>query len=383
MKKRLLATLLTLSMVSSMTAFQAVETFAEGSEATEDIGGYKIGFYFLPDSYAVAKQYKNALNWIADLTNCEMVYYDMVSTSTEECITAHESLISQGCDGIIFVSSSGGTGLFNMFDENQVYYVGMTRALTDEVAASTADSEYCAGWADERDGVSWYDAYAPMSVLAENGCKKVAYVSETPTSDLALERIRGVEDACEEYGMELVTSYEGSDHAAGTADILANYGEELDGIIGLMNGDACIAAIQSAGYGGKIKYAQADPPNDVASYMEAGLLTSTIAGNNAFIIQMYMQLFNAMSGAERMFTDGDKTFPIHRSILIDSVDAYKLCEEYVLQDSPGWTADEALQFNSIYNPEFNVEEYEQIWKDRIEPEYWNIDSIVERIDAAK
>ena len=56
MKKRLLATLLTLSMVSSMTAFQAVETFAEGSEATEDIGGYKIGFYFLPDSYAVAKQ---------------------------------------------------------------------------------------------------------------------------------------------------------------------------------------------------------------------------------------------------------------------------------------------------------------------------------------
>ena len=360
------------------------ETTPPAVEATEialpaDFGGYKIGFYFLPDSYAIAKQYKGALDWIAGLTNCEMVYYDMVTASSEETISAHESLVSQGCDGIIFVGSSGGANLFEMFNKNGIYYVGMTRALSEDVAAVTTDSEYCAGWADERSGISWYDAYGPTSVLAANGCKKIAYVSNVPSNEMATERIRGVTDACEEFGMELITSYEGTEHAAGTTDILANYGDELDGLVGCMNGDACIASIQSGGYGGKVKYAQVDPPNDVVAYMEAGLLTSTIAGNNAFIIQLYMQLLNAMSGAERMFNDGDKTFPIHKSILIDSVEAYQLCEKYVLSGAPGWTAEEALQFNSLCNPDFDVKTYEELWTERNDPEYWNIYSIAERL----
>lgn len=281
---------------------------SQGTEVSamvpEGIGGYKIGFWYSPDSDLLSKEFREALNYVADLTNCEMVYYDVNDWSVETVTAAVESLVSQGCDGIIMIYGSS-PAIFQYLNDSEVYYCGYTRSYTDEVAQVTDGSEYCCGWLNEgAEAGNVAYGYQIGVALANAGCKSIAVNSGPAGTEVHDDRVAGIEKAAAEYGMDIVSSYRGTETATGFSDILATYGNEIDGMAYTMGSDVGVAAIQAAGLSGKVKLAQCDNAGEATEkYLANGLLTATSTGNNVHIIQFYMQIFNALSGADRLFTE--------------------------------------------------------------------------------
>ena len=96
--KKWISTLLAVLMVVSLAACSntpnATDTDDKTDETTsnavisaepilndkgEEVGGYKIGFFYLPESDGLSAQFHRALDYCAALTNCEIEYYDMMT----------------------------------------------------------------------------------------------------------------------------------------------------------------------------------------------------------------------------------------------------------------------------------------------------------------
>lgn len=383
MKKRLTALLtagiMTLSMAGGMTV-QAEEA------AAADIGGYKIGCFYLPTSDPLSQSFHDALDFCAELTNCEMEYYDMTAWDSEAISTAVETLVSNGCDGVIVILGTS-PSIYEYMSDNGVYYVSMTRSYNEEVAKVVDGDEYNTGFVGDLggdEGQNFRAGYDLVTALADEGCKKIALAGGSEGETLNDERIAGMEKAAEDHGMEVVASYRGRDFVTGYADILAAYGTEIDGIASSGTGDTGIAAIQSAGLTGKVKFAQIDQPTgDVGAYLEGGYLSATCAGNGTYVIDMYMQLFNALSGADRLWNAEDpRIVPIYEQFVITTKEEYEAAEKYTNGQVPGGLLpDEIKLFNSILTPGMTVEEREAAIQENQSSEKWNIDGISERVGA--
>lgn len=348
----------------------------------EEVGGYKIGFFYLPESDGLSAQFHRALEYCAKLTNCEIAYYDMMTFTADEISTAVETLVSVGCDGIIMISGTS-PALYEYMNEQGVYYAGLTRSYNEEVANVVDNSQYNCGWLNEAGGANFEMGYGLTKVLADKGCKNIAYLAQAPGSEIGDDRVRGIESACEDFGINIVTSYRGSDYAAGASDILATRGAELDGFVSNSNGDIGIAAINMAGYTGKIQYAQVDAPSasDTESYFETGNLAPTTSGNNVYVVQLYMQLFNAISGADRLFNEGDHIIPMIPSFIVTDAQGWRDSNQYIGGDLPGLVPEEVLALNSWYAPDTSVEEKEALMESYTKADYWNLDAVVARVKA--
>lgn len=378
---------------SSASASSTQESVSDASEvnnaqneySAEGLGGYKIGFFYSPPTDILSKSFRDTLDYCAKLTNCEMEYYDMTEWSAAAMTTAVESLVSNGCDAVIMIWGTS-PAVFQYLNDNEIYYVGMTRSLTDEVALVTQDSQYCTGWIGDEggsEGANYQVGYQLTEALSEQGCKSIAVVSASEGEQLHDERVMGVEAAASALGMEIIANYRGKDRATGFADILASFGDDLDGVVDTTGSDIGVAAIQAAGLSGKLKLAQADPAgDDTQQYLEQGLLTATMAGGGTYISNFYVQLFNALSGADRLFEEGSKIVPPYPGFIVTSAEEWAQADMYTLGDIPGGVLpDEILSLNSICAPGMTVEEREALWRSYISEEYWNINSIQERLSA--
>lgn len=350
------------------------------NDSVKEGGGYKIGFWYTPDSDLLSKEFRETLDYCAKLTNCEMEYYDIVDWSVEQQTAAVESLVSNGCDGIIMMYGSS-PSIFQYMNDNEVYYSAYTRSHTDEVALIADGSEYCTGWLNEGSeaGNTAY-GYAMAEALAEAGCKNIAYNSGAAGVEVHDDRVAGIEQAAADLGMNIVTNYRGSETATGFSDILASYGSEIDGIAYTMGSDVGVAAIQAAGLSGKVKLAQLDNAGEsTQEYMDAELLTATCSANNVHIIQMYMQIYNALSGADRLFDEGEKLIPMIPAVVVKSAEEWEQAEKYTMGEVPGLVPDEIFALNSIYTPDTTIEEKEALMTSYTTDEFWNIESISERV----
>lgn len=371
------------STAVSTAASTASSTASTSTEkAPSSIGGYKIGFWYTPASDPLSAQFRAALNYCADLTNCQMEFYDMPDWSSEAQSTAVETLVSNGCDGIIMmVGSSPAT--YEYLNDNQVYYSGFTRSHTDEVAKVADPSEYCCGWVDEGSASgNVATGYNLTKALADNGCKNIAYVSGDVGLEVHDDRVKGIENAAKDLNINIVANYRGSsDTATGMADLLSTYGSQIDGLVWTGGSDTAIAAVQAAGYLGKIKIAQADTAGaDTETYLEQGILAAITAGNATQAIQMYMQIFNGLSGSDRLF-DQDKIIPMIPVVVINGIDDWKKSTECLTGDIPGLLPSEILALNSKCTPNTTVEEKEALVQKYSSSDYWNLDAISKRVNA--
>lgn len=375
-------------MATLMAAGVMAASLAGGisTQAEEAAGGFKIGFYYAPTSDTLSMSFHKALDYCAELTGCEMEYYDMNAWDSEAISAAVETLVSNGCDGVIMMVGSS-PSLFEYMASNSVYYVGMTRQYNEEVAKTVDGDEYNCGFVGDlggKEGQNFKAGYDLISVLAEEGCTRIALLGGSEGETLNDERIAGMEQAADDNGMEVVSVYRGRDFVTGAADILAAYGTEIDGLASSGSGDSCIAAIQTAGLSGQIKFAQIDQPSgDVGAYMDAGLLSATCVGNNTYIIDMYMQLYNALSGADRLWNETDpRIVPIFQQFVIKSSEEYEAAKKYTDGEIPGGVLPEDIKsLNSLMTPGMSIEEREAQIEELQSAENWNLASISERIGA--
>ena len=392
-KKRIITLLIAAILLISLAACgttPASSSTVLGGERTnrlnaDGFGGYKIGFWYLPPSDLLSQQFRAMFDYCAELTNCEMVYYDMVAWSAEDQMAAVESLVSSGCDAIINPIGSS-PAMYEYLNDSGVYYAGLTRSYTEELAKIVDDSEYCTGWIGDLggdQGANFMTGYNMAQLLVDAGCKKIAIVGASEGETMNDERVAGVEKAAKEAGMEILTTYRGGDFATGYSDILASYGDELDGIACTGGGDQGVAAIQAAGLSGKIKLVQVDPASEnTRDYLEAGLLHGVAVGGATYLLNCYMQVFNALTGADRLFNEGSKIVPQFIGFFVQTAEEWDMAAACLSGEIPGaLLPDEVLALNSLIDPGMTVQEREQLLLMYQSPEYWNITAITERINA--
>ena len=360
---------------------------AEPGINADGLGGYKIGFWYAPPTDSLSKGFRDMLDYCAEMTNCEMVYYDMTGWSAGDQATAVETLVAQGCDAVIMVTGQS-PAIFQYLNDNEVYYVGMTRSLTEEVKLVTQDSEYCTGWTGDlggEEGSNYATGYMLTESLAQAGCKKIAYVDSSEGETMGDERCVGILAAVEDYGMEAIAKYRGTDGVTGFADILSTFGADLDGIVFAGgSGDMAIAAIQAAGYMGKIKLAQGnDAGEETRAYLENGMLQITSLGGATFMAQMYMQLFNALSGADRLFNTGHKIFPPMGGLIITTPQEWDGALQVMDAMPGGMTPPEILSLNSLCAPGMTLAEREELALSYATVEYWSVEGALARIAEYK
>ena len=98
---------------------------------------------------------------------------------------------------------------------------------------------------------------------------------------------------------------------------------------------------------------------------------------------MYMQLFNALSGADRLWNAEDpRIVPIYEQFVITTKEEYEAAEKYTNGQVPGGVLpDEIKLFNSILAPGMSVEEREAAIVENQSSDNWNVDAISERVGA--
>ena len=372
------------SAASTAGASGAASTAAKTNQYSADgLGGYKIGFFYMPTTDSLSQAFHNALDYCAKLTNCEMVYYDMTSWGSEDISTAVETLVSNGCTGILLPIGYS-PSLYEYMNDNKIYYCGMTRSYNDEIAKVTDNTEYCCGWVGDLggdSGINVQNGYIMTKALYDKGCKNIAFVAGSEGETMNDERVLGIQKCAEEFGMNIVANYRGGDFTTGYSDILASFGSQLDGIACCGGGSNGVAAIQAAGLSGKIKLVQVDSAGDeTRDYLQAGLLTATFSGGSTYMIDLYMQVFNALSGADRLFNSGSRIVPEFNSFIVESVDDWDAAEYATNASVPGGLLpDELYSMNSKCAPGMTVEEREALVEKYQATDYWNVTAISDRV----
>lgn len=358
----------------------AVEAVTEKLSA-DGLGGYKIGMYYLPNVEGYGKAMFDYFDYLCELTNCEPLHYELTAFSSADIMAAVETLVSQGANAIICVIGNS-PAMFEYLNDNGIYYTLMTRSYSSEVCDVVMNSDYFCGFIGDlggETGIEFQKGYGVAKVLAEQGCKKIAIVAASEGETMNDERVAGHQAAAAEFGMEVLAVYRGTDYATGTSDILASYGSELDGIC-TCSTDSSLAALQAADMVGKIKLVSIDAPSEPVDFLDAGYCSAFTNEGAGFLAIMYMQMFNAMTGADRLFTE-EQIVPQFPGIVISDSETYaKIMHANELVNGC-FTPNEMLSLNSIINPGMSVTEREDLLRSYCSSEYWNIPAICARVEA--
>ena len=358
----------------------AVEAVTEKLSA-DGLGGYKVGMYYLPNVEGYGKAMFDYFDYLCELTNCEPLHYELTAFSSADIMAAVETLVSQGANAIICLIGNS-PAMFEYLNDNGIYYTLMTRSYSSEVCDVVMNSEYFCGFIGDlggETGIEFQKGYGVAKVLAEQGCKKIAIVAASEGETMNDERVAGHQAAAAEFGMEVLAVYRGADYATGTSYILASYGSELDGIC-TCSTDSSLAALQAADMVGKIKLVSIDAPSEPAEFLDAGYCSAFTNEGGGFLAIMYMQMFNAMTGADRLFTEEqiDPQFP---GIVISDSETYAKIMHANELVTGCFTPNEMLSLNSIINPGMSVTEREELLRSYCSSEYWNIPAICARVEA--
>jgi len=361
----------------------STEVTSTSETSVEKVVDCKIGFAYAPESDILSGQFHRALNFASKTVGCEMLYYDLAGWDTESIATAYETLVQQGATGIIDVMGMSSSTMA-MLNEKGVYYVAGAGNYNDETAAIVKDSQYSVGFAiDSGETTINFDlGHGMMQKLAESGAKNVAYLGLPPGWAVSDEVTRGAEAGVKDYNLNLITTYLGYDFGTGTSDMIATYGEKIDGIAILGSaGDTVVAAIMASGYQDKIKLVTGDVPSDAKKLMDDGFLVGVASGNYAQVYFMFMQVYNAVSGGDRLFNTDKKFFPIPGFLMFTDSEELTLGDKYIFVDNLAFSADELKALTSTYNPGASVAEKEALFTTYTTPEFFNIQSIAERFSG--
>ncbi len=310
----------------------------------------------------ITPMYKTIENALA-AWNVEVVYASADMSDSEATITAMETLINQGVDGIVhfaMMEESANLVISKMCQEAGVYLVILDGdALTkSENFPALQNNPYLVALCGADTKARGYQV---VELLAEAGCKNIGLLFPPEGMSTYGERQTGAKEAAEALGltivnvqediMQLVSPSTGYD---ATSSMLASY-PEIDGIaIGIMT-QMCISGVAKAAQeAGSVKVAGIDFDENTFSLMEG----ENVAGFNAVPFgQFYyavVALVNACTGN-----------PLSDELMVITIPSknYASTEEaadyYKIWDGGNgyaYTDEEMMQMLKIYNPDFTADD---------------------------
>lgn len=347
-------------------------------DASEKTGGDsskpKIGMIWYGNTDAMGGTFYSWANHAAEVLGVELVW-KLGSYTTADELTDCENLISAGCEGIYFVpmDTAANLQLGNACQEAGVYWSTSNRQIADAdvLAACEANPYFAARVYDNS-----YDVCKEMvKVLADQGITKVCMLSGDPTDAMMVDRTKGFEDGCEEYGVEiLATSQIVSGDASANVDSVNNFltlYPNMEGILAVSGtagvGEAIITALDASGREkGSIKVAAFDTFEGNKQAFTDGWLAASCGGYTSECLVSFLALVNKVEGN----SSSDSVMELSLSpLLITSAEEMDIFSQYVDNPEVQLYSDDTIK--SLVGPDVTKEDYQKVLDD------WSIEYVKE------
>jgi ABC-type sugar transport system substrate-binding protein len=371
--KKLISMVLVLAMLLTLVACGTTS----GTTGTDDSSEkrFKIGMIWYGNTDPMGGTFYAWANHAAELHNVELVWA-LGSFTTADQLTDCENLINAGCDAIYFVpmDTAANLQLGNTCQEAGVYWAISNRDIIDKDvrAASYANPYFVTHVYDDN-----YDVCKEMVKLrADQGYTKVGLISGDPTDAMMVDRTKGFEDGCEEYGMQIMGRFQSSTDASVIVDGVTNFltlYPEMDAILAVSGtagvGEAIISTLNSSGREkGSIKVASFDTFQGNKQAFEDGWLLASCGGYTSECFVAFISLINRLKGN----VISDTVTPLKLSpLLITSAEDMDVFSQYVDNPEVQLYSDEKIM--SMVGPNVTAEYYQGILDD------WSIDFVKEAV----
>ena len=321
--KKLLATLLALTMILSLCACGGPETASVGGEnvqESENDEKIKIGVSIWSSTDVLGSQSKQMLDYAAKaLGDVQLMYVDQGHVS-EKVTASVETLCAAGCKGIIICNSADSemTSCINTCNENHVYleqfYRTINKKNSPQVYEQAQKSPYYIGAVHEDEVVNGYNL---AKILMDKGKRYICLEAWTPGDATFLERWQGYKQAVNDWNKEHtddkvtltqpVYANTSSEEGAKVASSFMNSYPKMDSLIVAGGGGdplvGSIGAIKNAGKTGKIAVASTDFLSDLDQQLKTGGMTAESGGHFCDPLYAMMTVYNTIKGNYKVSTD--------------------------------------------------------------------------------
>lgn len=258
------------------------EASADGGEASApapkaDGERIKIGVTEVSQSTEPAKMSRiRVYKTVAEVLGVDLVFYDAFDYTADGLVNGVETLISQGCDGILFynVADTVTPTIQKMCDEAGVAYIS-NAPIGDDLMKQLSSDKLFLGNAYEE---NFDSSYEMVNMLNDLGAKNIIILSVAVGNPYAAEREVGVQKAVAENNMTILKTYNdivtGDDVTKAVESAVVAY-PELDGIFieASTNQDivpSTMKVLENYGLKGKVKVGGYDHGN-ARDYIGNGL----------------------------------------------------------------------------------------------------------------
>ena len=332
------------------TAQETTEAETETEAATfaenVDLPSYKIGIICHTNSGGCWDRILDAATYVADNLNCEIGFE--IGANAESCLSAAETMIGAGYNGLIFLADGGVTSrLIDMCSENGVYLVfsGCNLTVTEEEGYEefSKNEYYCGNYSHDE----YNDARTGAQNMIDNGAKNFVIYGLPPgiSSNFDL-RVSGAEDAIKEAGLTFneVRSFT---LAQDSPTIMSQY-PDTDAIFSFVTTpDSFNVEDFAAENAGKVQVS-GYMVGDVSHEFDINFLTEVCVGEEAQIEMSLAMLYNAMSGHRIADADGKAPVVDFSHLWIESKEEWDTFNANVTGGKHAYTMDEVKAWLSVY-----------------------------------
>lgn len=350
MKKRLIGTMLALSMLG--TAFAGFTSVVNASE-----NNVKIGVSIWSTSDSLGASCKKILDAAAEALDVELVYVETNLDQDQE-IASVENLCASGCDGIIICNSSDGemATIINTCEANNVKIGQFFRTLSDENVIELAENSTAyAGKVYEDEETTGQNM---AQIMADKGLENIGIISQDHGNTTYETRCSGYKERFEELGVNIVAEQWDCDNSEEASNAVNNFiasYPELDGIVVVGGGgeplEGTISALENNGLTGEIAVCSTDFTTDLGEQLESGAISAMSGGHWTDPLFAFLMVYNAVNGAYDAPVE-----IIHPMMYVASSEDYADYETYFCGDILPFTAEEIQNLAITSNPDTTLDD---------------------------
>ena len=351
---------------AATTAESTTETKTDAAAAPADTAAsaakHKIGMIWYGNTDAMGGTFYAWANHAAELLNVELVWA-LNSYTTEAELADCENLINAGCEAIYFIpmDTAANLQLGNYCMDAGVYWAISNRDIVDpDVKAAVEANPFFVTHTYDNS----YDVCKEMvKVLADQGITKVGLISGDPTDAMMVDRNKGFEDGCAEYGVTILGTFQSSTDSAVIVDGVTNFltlYPDMKGILAVSGtagvGEAIISTLDGSGREkGSIKLAAFDTFNGNLQAFEDGWLAASCGGYTSECLITFISLVNRLQGN----VISDRVFDLTLSpLMITSAQDMQIFSQYVDNPAVQLYSDDVIK--SLVGPNVTAADYQAI-----------------------
>ncbi|MGL6198352.1 MAG: sugar ABC transporter substrate-binding protein [Lachnospiraceae bacterium] len=341
MKRKLVGLMMAMAMTTMLLAgcgetSESASATTEGSDETSDtteLKEYTMAVNFPESGSTAFEVLRKNMDNLEELTNGTFIN-SAGDLTPDGVLSFVESQVAAGVDGFIICPPSDSIlpTVTQMCEEAGVYWGISYRSISDpEIKELVESSPYYVGNCYEDEETAGYDCGKWMG---EAGYKKIAIISQAKGDTTCDTREIGLNQACEEFGIEIVGESRGHTQSSDTTAAVESFlaaNAELDAVFFVGSAatgshEAAVKAIEDAGRADDVKMITIDFPDQLVEDFESGILAYSYGMAN-MTLDPYVALIKVINAIQGTPINEDGT-PTSNSISFFGIDDVEVAKEY-------------------------------------------------------